>query len=55
MRTGGYLSPLEQHEAIAAALPDHPSVTVIENSGHMSTMEQPEAVTQAMRDWLERQ
>jgi len=48
-------SPPAQHEAIAAALPDHPAVTIIENSGHMSTMEQPEAVTQAMRDWLERQ
>jgi len=48
-------SPPAQHEAIAAALPDHPAVTIIRNSGHMSTMEQPEAVTEAMRDWLERQ
>jgi len=45
----------EQHEDIAAALPDHPQVVIIENSGHMVTMEQPEAVTRAMRDWLERE
>lgn len=44
-----------QHEDIAAALPDHPDVVIIENSGHMVTMEQPEAVTRAMRDWLERE
>lgn len=44
-----------QHEVIAAALPDHPGVVVIEHSGHMVTMEQPEAVTSAMRDWLERE
>ena len=47
-------SPPAQHEDIAAALPDHPEVVVIDNCGHMTTMEQPEAVTKAMRDWLER-
>ncbi|MGA0934939.1 MAG: alpha/beta fold hydrolase [Pseudohongiellaceae bacterium] len=44
-----------QHEDIAAALPDHPDVVVIEHSGHMVSMEQPDAVTKALRDWLERE
>ena len=47
-------SPPQQHEDIARAIPDHPAVVIIENSGHMSPMEQPEAVTLAMRQWLER-
>ncbi len=46
-------SPPHQHEALSRALPDHPGVVIIENSGHMSPMEQPEAVSQAMRHWLE--
>lgn len=46
-------SPPARHEEIARALPDHPAVVLIDNSGHMSTMEQPEAVTAAMRQWLE--
>ena len=45
-------SPPEQHELIARALPDHPPVTIIDNSGHMAPMEQPEAVSAALRKWL---
>jgi pimeloyl-ACP methyl ester carboxylesterase len=45
-------SPPAQHEVISQALPDHPPVTIINDSGHMSTMEQPEAVTAALRSWL---
>jgi pimeloyl-ACP methyl ester carboxylesterase len=47
-------SPPSQHEEIARALPDHPPVVLIDNSGHMAPMEQPEAVTAAMRNWLQR-
>ena len=46
-------SPPHQHESLSRAMPDHPEVVIIENSGHMSPMEQPEAVSQAMRHWLE--
>jgi pimeloyl-ACP methyl ester carboxylesterase len=47
-------SPPAQHEALSRALPDHPPVVIIEDSGHMSPMEQPEAVTNAMREWLQK-
>lgn len=47
-------SPLAQHEEIAALLPQHPPVCLIEHAGHMSTMEQPQAVARALQDWLAR-
>jgi len=46
-------SPPRQHEDMSSALPDHPPVVIISDSGHMSTMEQPEAVSKAMYRWLE--
>ena len=44
-------SPLAQHEAIVAAVPQA-KLVVFENSGHMAPIEAPEAVTAALRDWL---
>lgn len=44
-------SPPEQHEAIAAAIPQARYV-VFPDSGHMAPMEAPEAVTNAMQLWL---
>jgi pimeloyl-ACP methyl ester carboxylesterase len=44
-------SPLAQHEAIAAAIPQA-RLVVFENSGHMAPIEAPEAVTAALRVWL---
>ena len=45
-------SPVAQHEEIAALLPGHPKVRVIDQAGHMSTMEQPQAVAAALLGWL---
>lgn len=45
-------SPLAQHEDIAALLPAHPAVRVVDQAGHMSTMEQPQAVSAALLEWL---
>ncbi|UFN47189.1 alpha/beta hydrolase [Roseomonas sp. OT10] len=44
-------SPLEQHEAMAAAIPGA-RLSVIEESGHMCTVEAPEAVTDLLHGWL---
>lgn len=44
-------SPLAQHEAIVAAVPQA-KLVVFENSGHMAPIEAPEAVTAALRGWL---
>jgi pimeloyl-ACP methyl ester carboxylesterase len=44
-------SPLSQHEAIVAAVPQA-KLVVFENSGHMAPIEAPAAVTAALRDWL---
>jgi pimeloyl-ACP methyl ester carboxylesterase len=45
-------SPVKQHEAIAAAIPQS-RLVVVENSGHMAPFEQPEAVSAAMLEWSE--
>lgn len=45
-------SPVEQHEAMAALIPNA-ALVVFENSGHMAPIEAPEAVTRALRDWME--
>ena len=45
-------SPVSQHQDIAALLPAHPAVRVIDQAGHMCTMEQPQAVAQALLEWL---
>jgi pimeloyl-ACP methyl ester carboxylesterase len=44
-------SPLDQHEAIAAAIPGA-TLAVIEDSGHMTTVEAPAAVTGFLQAWL---
>jgi pimeloyl-ACP methyl ester carboxylesterase len=44
-------SPLDQHEAIAAAIPSA-TLAVIEDSGHMTTVEAPAAVTGFLQAWL---
>ena len=46
-------SPVEQHRAIAAAVPGS-ELVVVERCGHMSPVEQPAAVTEALRRWLAR-
>jgi pimeloyl-ACP methyl ester carboxylesterase len=45
-------SPPEQHEEIAAALPDA-HLVIFEDTGHMSTVESPDQVTAALGAWLE--
>ena len=45
------LTPLNNSEEMAAALPDA-KLVVVEECGHMSTLERPEAVNAAMREWL---
>ena len=45
-------APPSQHEALAALIPDPPTLQVVDDAGHMSTMEQPQAVAQALRAWL---
>jgi pimeloyl-ACP methyl ester carboxylesterase len=44
-------SPVEQHEAMARAIPGA-KLAVWEECGHMSTVEQPEAVTASLAEWL---
>lgn len=44
-------SPLQQHEAMAAAIPGA-TFRVVEECGHMSTVERPEAVAEALGVWL---
>ena len=44
-------SPLAQHEAMAAAIPQA-KLVVFEASGHMAPMEAPSAVTSALAAWL---
>jgi pimeloyl-ACP methyl ester carboxylesterase len=46
-------SPVEQHEAMAAAIPGA-ELEVFEKAGHMAPVEAPEAVNSALRRWLER-
>lgn len=43
-------SPVAQHEAIAALLPQA-RLIVIEEAGHFAPVEQPDAVAQALADW----
>ncbi len=45
------LTPLENSEQMAAAIPDA-KLVVVEECGHMSTLERPETVNRAMRNWL---
>lgn len=45
------LTPVGEHEAIAAAVPGC-RLVVIEDCGHLATMEQPEAVSATMLEWL---
>lgn len=44
-------SPLEQHEEIAALIPNA-ELVVIENSGHMAPAERPDEVSRALLRWL---
>jgi len=44
-------SPVPQHEAIAAQLPDA-RLTVFEDSGHMAPVEAADQVNHALRQWL---
>lgn len=46
-------SPPQQHEAIAAALPNS-TLVIVEGAGHMLPLEAPEAVNLAIADWLSR-
>jgi pimeloyl-ACP methyl ester carboxylesterase len=45
------LTPLSEHEAMAAKIPDS-RLEIIEECGHLSTLERPKAVTSALRKWL---
>lgn len=45
-------SPVEQHEAIAAAIPGA-TLQVVEGAGHMMPAEQPSAFARIVRDWLD--
>ena len=45
-------SPLEVHEAMAAAIPGS-RLSVIEHCGHLAPVEKPAEVTAALRAWLE--
>ncbi len=45
------LTPLADHELMAAAIPDA-DLVVVEDCGHLATLERPEPVTAAMRRWL---
>lgn len=47
-------SPVEQHEAIAAAIPNA-ELVIFENCGHMSPVEAPDQVSAALRRWLARE
>jgi pimeloyl-ACP methyl ester carboxylesterase len=44
-------SPVEQHEAIAAAIPGA-ALQVVDGAGHMMPAEQPSAFSRIVRDWL---
>ncbi|WP_093017504.1 alpha/beta fold hydrolase [Sphingobium sp. YR768] len=44
-------SPVGQHEAIAAAIPDA-RLRVVEHAGHMMPAESPQAFNQIVREWL---
>jgi len=46
------LTPLEQHQDMAAAIPGA-SLVVIEDCGHLAPMEHPLAVSAVMRYWLQ--
>ena len=46
-------SPVEQHEAIAAAIPDA-DLVVFEDAGHMAPLETPDEVSKALINWLEK-
>ena len=46
-------SPPEQHERIAAAIPDS-ELVIVEGAGHMIQLEAPEAVNAAIARWLAR-
>ncbi|WP_420348365.1 alpha/beta fold hydrolase [Pelagibius sp.] len=45
------LTPLADHEAMAAAISDA-ELVVVEDCGHLAPLERPEPVTAAMRRWL---
>ncbi len=45
------LTPLNQHEEMAAAIPNA-SLVVIEDCGHLAPLERPRAVSAVMRYWL---
>ncbi|OYW45865.1 MAG: hypothetical protein B7Z08_01315 [Sphingomonadales bacterium 32-68-7] len=47
-------SPPEQHQEIAAQIPDS-SLVIVAGAGHMLPLEAPEAVNQAIADWLGRE
>ena len=44
-------SPLDQHEAMAAAIPGA-RLVVIEDAGHFTPVEQPEQVSRALLEWV---
>jgi len=48
---GDAVTPLVDHEAIAARVPGA-RLVVVPESGHLSTIEQPAAVNRALVDWL---
>ncbi|NQU62037.1 MAG: alpha/beta fold hydrolase [Rhodospirillales bacterium] len=45
------LTPLAQHEEMAAAIPNA-ALVIIEDCGHLTPLEQPHAASAAMRYWL---
>ncbi|MEJ2129603.1 MAG: alpha/beta hydrolase [Woeseiaceae bacterium] len=46
-------SPVAQHEAIAAAIPDA-DLVIFEDAAHMAPLEAPEQVSKALINWLEK-
>lgn len=46
------LTPLAQHEEMAAMIPGS-KLVIVEESGHLPPLEQPEAVTAVLRYWLQ--
>lgn len=48
------ITPLENSQLMAAAIPTAAPLLVLEECGHMAPMEQPTAVIAALRSWMER-
>lgn len=46
------LTPIDLHEALAAAIPGA-ALVIVEQCGHLSPLEQPQAVTAALRYWMQ--